>query len=53
MKKNLKKAKLEISDYVISPEGQFCHKHLIAMELNTVYEGKLEYNLIFGFDGEK
>ena len=38
MKKNLKKARLEISDYVISEQGQLCHKHLIAMELNTIYQ---------------
>ena len=53
MKKNLKKAKLEISDYVISEQGQLCHKHLIALELNTIYEGTLDHNLMFGFDGEK
>lgn len=52
MKKNLKKAKLEISDYVISPEGQLCHKHLIALELNTIYQGEFTNTLMFGFDGK-
>ena len=51
-KKNLKKEKLEISDYVISQQGQLCHKHLIALELNTIYQSQYE-NLMFGFDGKK